>query len=170
MKPRSPDGITSTHIEDTAGANPFPTFFLVLFLGMGIAGVFGGRSAPVNIVRQNSTTLSVKMPQTIRNGMFFEAEIAVKADRRINELAIAVAAPLWREMTINTTMPSAAEETYESGRYRFSFGSLEAGQTYRFKIDGQINPSLFASTNGEIAVFDGKAQLARLPITMKVLP
>ena len=87
-----------------------------------------------------------------------------------DDLVIAISAPLWRQMTINTMIPAASEESYSQGAQRFSFGKLEAGDSFRFKIDGQINPSLFAGTRGEIAVLDGDRRIVGTPVTMKVLP
>ena len=73
-------------------------------------------------------------------------------------------------MTINTMIPAASEESFKGGAYRFSYGALRAGETLVVKIDGQINPPLFAGTEGEIALFDGERRLGGMPLKIKVLP
>ena len=44
------------------------------------------------------------------------------------------------------------------------------GETLDIKIDGQINPSLFAGTQGRIELRDGERVLAAVPVEMTVLP
>lgn len=38
------------------------------------------------------------------------------------------------------------------------------------KVDGQINPPLTLGTRGEVVLLDGARVLARVPVTMRVLP
>jgi len=143
---------------------------LAAILGAGLFGAFGGQPDPVRQVRTDIATIGVRAPRILRNGMIFETVIEVKPQRPVGNLVIAISDGLWREMTINTTMPSAQQESDAQGVRRFSFGRVEAGKTFRFKIDGQINPPLFAGTSGEIAAYDGEKEIASLPIRMRVLP
>lgn len=165
-----PDGISQQNIGESPRANPIPLLLLATLLGLGLASVFGGQPSRVTHSMGNQTHLSVKVPHILRNGVFFETVIEVRADRQIEQLAIAVSDPLWRDMTINTMIPAASEESYKRGAHIFSFGKLEAGESFRFKIDGQINPPLFAGTRGEIAAFDGDRKLVATPVVMRVLP
>jgi len=114
--------------------------------------------------------MSVRTPETLRNGMAFETIVEVTPQRPIGDLVIAVSDGLWREMTINTMIPAAGDESHRSGFHRFSFGETKPGETLRFKIDGQINPPLFAGTSGEVVALDGERRLASVPVMIKVLP
>src|SRR3546814_1697109 len=67
-------------------------------------------------------------------------------------------------MTVNTMIPAPAEESFEDGYFRFSYGPLDAGERLHVRIDGQINPPLFAGTRGEIAVFDGDRRVGSMPL------
>jgi hypothetical protein len=73
-------------------------------------------------------------------------------------------------MTINTMTPAPGEEQFKDGAFRFDYGPLKAGETLDIKIDGQINPPLFAGTRGQIALFDGERELAATPLHITVLP
>lgn len=170
MQSPAPDGISQDHERSAGGPSPLPILFLGAILAAGLGGLYGGQSDPVREVRADGTTLSVRAPATLRNGMFFETVIEVTPTRPVDDLVIAVSDGLWREMTINTMIPAAQEESHAHGYQRFSFGKAEPGDTLRFKIDGQVNPPLFAGTSGEIAAFDSERKLAGLPVRMRVLP
>ena len=77
---------------------------------------------------------------------------------------------MWKDFTVNTMVPAAAEERFADGRFRFSYGPVEAGKAIVVKIDSQINPSLVGGTAGHVAVYDGETLLAELPVAIAVRP
>lgn len=170
MAAQPPDGITQEHESNSRRANPWPLILLALLLGAGLTGLFGGQPPVVRQASNDMVALSVRTPETLRNGMAFETVVEVTPHRPIGDLVIAVSDGLWREMTINTMIPAAGEESHKSGLHRFSFGEVEPGETFRFKVDGQINPPLFAGTSGEVVALDGERRLASVPVRIKVLP
>ena len=166
-----PNGISQRNIVGSRrGPRTAPLLLLCALMGAGLAGALGGQPSPVVQSKHDGTTLSVKAPHILRNGLFFETVIEVKSHQPVDDLVIAVSDQLWRDMTINTMIPAASEESFKQGFHRFSFGRLDAGEALRFKIDGQVNPPLFAGTQGEIAAYDGDRKLVGTPVTMRVLP
>jgi len=174
MATPAPDGISDIHLHPRRGyaghANPLPLLILVAVLAAGLLGLLGGQPDPVRISRNAAAEIAVRAPATLRNGMFFEMTVDVTPRRPVKDLTIAVSGALWHEMTINTTMPSADKEEFKDGAFRFSFGEVKAGETRRFKIDGQVNPPMFLGTHGEVAAFDGETRLVSVPIRIKVRP
>ncbi|WP_293977194.1 hypothetical protein [Sphingomonas sp.] len=170
MEAQAPDGITQEHESNSRRANPWPLILLAVLLGAGLTGLFGGQPAIVRQASNDLVSLSVRTPETLRNGMAFETIVEVTPHRPIDDLVIAVSDGLWREMTINTMIPAAGDESHKSGFHRFSFGEAEPGETFRFKVDGQINPPLFAGTSGAVLALDGERRLAAVPVRIKVLP
>lgn len=170
MATQSPDGITQEHQSNSRRANPWPLLLLAALLGIGLSGIFAGQPATIRRAVSDSAALAVRMPDTLRNGMAFETVIEVTPRRPVGNLVIAMSDGLWREMTINTMMPAAGEESHKDASHRFSFGRAEAGETFRFKIDGQINPPLFAGTSGMIIALDGETALTTVLVRIKVLP
>ncbi|MCW2361903.1 MULTISPECIES: hypothetical protein [Sphingobium] len=170
MATPAPDGITQEHESNSRRANPWPLVLLTVILGAGLTGLFAGQAPVVRKTSNDRITLVVQTPETLRNGMVFETIVEVTPRKPVGELVIAVSDDLWREMTINTMIPAASEERYKGGSRQFSFGEAKPGETFRFKIDGQINPPLFAGTRGKIAALDGERELAALPVHIKVLP
>jgi len=53
---------------------------------------------------------------------------------------------------------------------RWSYGPMKAGDSLTIKIDGQINPPLFAGTHGAFMVYDGTRKLGALPLSIRVFP
>ncbi|MFN4096895.1 MAG: hypothetical protein ACK4GG_09020 [Sphingomonas sp.] len=167
-----PDGIDPVHAEPRDGAWR-RWIAIVLLAGVMIAallGAFGGGKARPLIVERPGVRLEVATPRVIRNGVFFETLIRVTARAPIDNAVIAVDATLWRDMTINTMLPAPGEESFKDGAFQFDYGPLRPGETLDIKIDGQINPPLFAGTRGRIAVLDGGSELAAVPLDITVLP
>lgn len=168
-----PDGIKEpVHRARLWDRHASPISFLILggLVAAAAAGLFGGQPSPRIEADFGIAQLSVKTPKVIRNGEFFETAIDIRADAPIADATLAVESGLWRDMTINTMIPAAAEEEYKDGEYRFTYGPLEAGDTLSIKIDGQINPPLFAGNEGLIALYDGERLLGRRAFRIKVLP
>lgn len=170
-----PDGIAPDHLDPRAGGGRGQRRWLALILLSvlmlaALLGLFGGGPARTMAAQTGAARLEVATPRVIRNGEFFETRVRITARHSIDKAVVAVAAPLWRDMTINTMIPAPAEETMATGSFRFDYGPLDAGEVLEIKIDGQINPPLFAGTRGAIAVLDGERELARVPVAIRVLP
>lgn len=153
---------------------PFAAVLPIMVLGAivvaALLGVFGGgKSTPMQAMSP-AATLTVTTPQTLRSGLFFETRITIAAHRAIDDVVIAVPPELWRDQTINTTIPNAEKEEADDDLFRFHYGPLAAGKTLTIKFDGQLNPPLFAGTRGSIALQDGETPLARIPLHYRVWP
>jgi len=114
--------------------------------------------------------MAVHMPTAIRNGEFLETAIEIRANMAIADATLAIETGLWRDITINTMIPAATEETFKDGEYRFAYGPLAEGETVRVKIDGQINPPLFGGNAGYITLYDGERLIGRRHFRIKVHP
>ena len=118
----------------------------------------------------DTATVTWHAPARIRNGEFFEIRLQVDAHERIEELVVGVDSTLWEDFTINTFFPAAEEEASEDGELRFTFGPLDAGGSFRMKVDAKINPDMLWRNEGTVTVYDGEEPIAELPIVMEVLP
>lgn len=140
---------------------------LLLTAGLGF---LGGQPSPPKSADFGDARLVVKTPTIIRNGEFFETDLTLTARAPIGDAVIAVSPALWHDMTVNTMIPAPVEESFKDGQFHFSYGPLDAGDSVHVKIDGQINPPLFAGTSGEIAVLDGSRRIGAMPLRIRVLP
>ena len=168
-----PDGIGPGHLEPHRGlarhASPASIVVLAALVVFGLSGLAGSRSGTTDIANA-AVELSVRAPSVVRNGEMLEAVIDVRPRRRIGKLVIGIEEGLWREVTVNSMVPAAAEESFEGGLFRFAFAAVEPGQSFVFKIDQQVNPALGGRNRGRVVVFDDKDRLAELPLELMVLP
>lgn len=169
-----PDGISPAAALPQRGwrqqSGLLPLLLLAALLALAVAGLFGGAPTDWRRVNTEAADLEIQVPRTLRSGMFFEFRIRITPRRPVDDLRLAVSPTLWRDLTINTHIPTAAEEAVENGEFHFAYGPAAAGETLEIKVDGQVNPALFAGTEGRLAAYDGDSQLAALPISIRVLP
>lgn len=171
---RFPDGLDEENLHGgrlfARHASPLSIIILGTLLVLALFDVAGGHPSTPIKRDLGAATLTVDTPTTLRNGEFFETRIDVRANADIDDAVIAMTPGLWRDMTINTTLPSPAEETFKKGLLRWSYGPMKSGETLHVKIDGQVNPPLLAGTSGSIMLYDGDRPLGQLPLSIKVFP
>ncbi len=142
---------------------------LSCIMALGLSGWLGKPTSEISI-EEAGARLTIEMPGAIRNGDFYETRIRVRALQDIGKLQIEVSPELWREVTVNSMIPSPESEGFEGGSFRFGFASLDAGNEFLFKIASQINPRLIGKLEGHIRVLDDGRVLADTARTMRVLP
>lgn len=169
--PRYPDGI-APEAAGARGANLNWLSLAVLGAVMlaALLGLFGGGKARSLVADVPAARLELHTPRVLRSGMFFETRLYVTAKAPIADAVIVVPASLWRDMTINTMIPAPGDEQADRQAFRFSYGELKPGELLEIKIDGQINPPLFAGTYGTVELHDGERPLAAIPVEIAVLP
>lgn len=170
--PFYPDGIDPSHAAPRG--RRWRRWIAVAVLGTimlaALLGAFGGGKVRPVVVENDAARVEVRTPRVLRNGVFFETHVQITARQPIDNAVVAVSRSLWRDMTINTMIPAPAEESSEGDMFRFDYGPLKAGETRDIKIDGQINPPLFAGAEGRIALRDGERALVAVPLAITVLP
>ena len=170
--PASPDGIEEKHVQPVAGwrrhASPLS---LAVFGGVVLLAMTGFLGHERTWTAEGAgTTLSVHMPELIRNGEFFEIRVAVESQEPIGELVVGIDQAIWEDMTINTLIPAATDESSEDGEFRFTFAELAPGTRFLLKIDAQVNPDILGSNEGSITLYDGEAPLSEVQVDLGVLP
>ena len=169
---RAPDGIGEEHAQPPEAwrrhASPLALVVFAAVMVLGVTGVLG-READWR-ADVNGVDLAVHTSEIIRNGEFFEMRVSVEADEPIGELVIGVESGLWEDMTVNTMIPAASDETGTDGEFRFTFAELEAATPFVLKVDLQVNPDIVAGNRGAVTVYDGEEPLATTEVTITVLP
>lgn len=168
-----PEGIDKRHTLPHRGPAKHASVISILLLGgilaVAATGVLGGSTTTVQ--RESAAVRAeLEVPTVLRNGEFFEMRVEVSARRPIANLGVGVGAKLWRDVTVNTMIPAATEETFRDGSYQFSFGRLEQSKRFVSKIDGQINPARRGPTEGTVDILDGDRVLLSIPLQITVLP
>lgn len=167
-----PDGISDRNVLPVGGwlrhASPAGLLVFGAVVVLAFSGLLGhertwSATAP-------GASLDVHAPEIIRNGEFFEMRVRIAAHETIGELVIGIDEDLWEDITVNTMIPAAAEESSEDGEVRFTFAELPAGTTFLFKVDLQVNPDIVLGNQGAVTLYDGTAELATTDLTITVLP
>ncbi len=169
----APDGISDRHVKPRPWSrHASPLAFLVLgaMVALAVSGTLGGGKNTTAIARGAEASLSVNTPQHIRNGQLFETRIIVEATAPIGDLVVALPPSLWRDLTINSLIPAPGEEEFADGLFKFRYGAFKAGERLEIKVANQINPALIGRNRGAVILFDGERPLARVPLTLTVLP
>ena len=172
-EPVRPQGIEHKQIHAAKGSifrrGPFGVVALAVVLGPAFFGVYGSDATLVGAGPE--VRLTVAGPRRIRNGEYLEIILNVEAQSRVKETVVLVGASLFRDITVNTLLPSPSEEGFRDDSFEFRFGLLDAGERLEVKIDAQINPNHTPSANeGAIAVADGEIVLAKVDYVIEVLP
>lgn len=167
-----PQGLEAKHLRPSGVAFRawFPLLLLAAIVTFAMLGLFGGGPAPWTRVSAPAAELRIHAPRTLRSGVFFEMNVMVIARDDLTDATVAIRPELWRDMTINTTLPEPGEQEFRDGMIRFRYGPLKAGERIEAKFDGQVNPQLFGGTRGEVALLDGDRRLASVPLHIRVLP
>jgi hypothetical protein len=169
-----PDGIGREALALHPGRARLLSLLPLLVLGtilvLALAGLFGGKTTDWRSVRNDAVELQAAVPRVMRSGVLFEFRFRITPQRRFEDLRLALSPELLRDFTINTTIPEPGEQESTGGLFHLSYGPAEAGETIEIKIDGQINPALVWGTDGRIAIFDGDAEIASMPVEITVLP
>ena len=170
---KAPDGIERRHIDPTGRAwrNGVGLVVFSVTVVLSLFGVYGREHTVAATDGEGGVRASVHLPEVLRNGEFFEMQFRIEVgEAAVEDLTIAVDASVWRDITVNTFIPAASEETSEEEAYRFAFGPMEAGSTFVAKVDAQVNPDILGANSGVIGVYDGEQLLLELPVEIGVLP
>jgi hypothetical protein len=167
-----PDGIRSEHATPRGGwrrhASPLALAAFGAVIVLGLTGLLGHERDWRS--EADGVSLAVHAPEITRNGEFLEMRITVEAATAIDDLAIGVDKALWEDMTVNTLIPAATEETGIDDEFRFAFGPIEAGSTFDLKVDLQVNPDIVGGNEGPLTVYDGDRPITAVDIAITVLP
>lgn len=173
-RPPPPDGIRDEHVRPNwffgRHANPLSIILLTALFIAGLSGLAGGGPRTEHVVRNAAGDFKVLAPTISRNGDIFEIRFRVEAHAAIGKLVIGIEPDLWSQITTNSTVPQAADESFEDGLIRFAFDRLDADEAFEFVVQQQINPDLVGVNSGRVVFLDDKRPLAQLPMRLTVLP
>lgn len=167
-----PEGIEEEHQRPLPGWRRHASPLSILVFGgvvvLGMSGVLGHERDWH--ASEGGVDLRVHAPEVIRNGEFFEMRVHVLSEAAIDELVIGIEASLWEDLTVNTMIPAATEESSEDGELLFTFSALEPGTEFLWKVDLQVNPDIVLGNEGSVTIYDGEERLVSADLSIDVLP
>lgn len=170
---QAPFGIDPHHCAVSRFArmrSPLAIVVFVVVLGSAMLGWLGGGANTAKAFVSPRATVAIEYQPILRSGNWFETLLTVTPRADVKDLVIAIDQSLWRGMSIDTLAPDAESAEATGGRYTYHFGTVKAGERFRMKFDGQIQPRALRRLSGDIRVQDGTRPLLAFPLTVTVLP
>ena len=137
-----------------------------------VAALLGtvGQSPTTLHAQAPAATLTVKAPERVRGGLFFQGRLDIVARERIGAPRIVLGEGWTEEMQLNTIEPSPASESSSDGRLALGYDALRPGDHLTVWMQFEVNPTGVGRRDRTVALFDGGRLLARAPAKVTVLP
>jgi hypothetical protein len=134
-----------------------------------LAGAFG-QSDETARAQSAAATLTVRAPDRIRGGLFFQGRLDIVARERIDTPRV-VLGPGWTEqLQLNTLEPAPASETSSAGQLELEYDPLRAGDHLTVWMQFEANPTGVGTHERGVTLLDGDRALAHVPGTLTSLP
>lgn len=170
---KPPYGIDPVHCEVSPASRwrtPLAALVFLAVLGSALMGWLGGGSPEVTEYRARDARAVIEYEPILRSGNWFETVVTATPAVDVEDLVVAIDDTLWRGMSIDTLVPDAESAEALDGRYAYHFGKVKAGEAFRLKIDGQIQPRALRTLSGSMEIRDGERPLLAVPVKVTVLP
>lgn len=144
---------------------------LGVIMALALSGLLGGAHPERSEKQASGDRLAVDAPGILRSGLFFEIVATIETQNGISKPELAFSENYLRDVTVNTVMPDAAQQGFADGAFTFEFDPLKPGDSFKVKLDAQVNPTLGGGGGeGWIELRDDGNPLVRIPLEMTVLP
>ena len=142
---------------------------LAVVPALALLNFFGQRPASKTVTTP-AARLKLYVPDRVRSGLIYEARFHIWAKTQLDDAAI-VLSPGWTEgTTVNTLEPSPTDETSVDGRVRFDLGKVEAGHSFLFFLQLQVNPTNVGRRSTDVYLYDGPRKLLTVHRTVTIFP
>jgi hypothetical protein len=144
-------------------------FLLAAFVAVGLANFFGQATGETS-VENDAARLTLRAPDAMRSGLFYQVMFRVDALRELKEPAL-VLDPGWVEgYTINTYQPDPLEWEHRNGRNVLLYGPIPAGGHLIARLQYQVNTTAIGSRMQHLVLEDEGVPLLRLEHEAFVYP
>jgi len=144
-------------------------FLLAAFIVVGLANVFGQVTGETS-VENDDARLTLRAPDAVRSGLFYQVMFRVDARRELKEPAL-VLDPGWVEgFTINTYQPDPVEWQHRDGRNVLLYGAVPAGGHLIARLQYQVNTTAIGPRTQNVVLEDEGIPLLHLEHDSFVFP
>jgi hypothetical protein len=144
-------------------------FLLAAFVAVGLANVFGQATGETSVAN-DAARLTLRAPDAIRSGLFYQVMFRVDARRELKEPAL-VLDPGWVEgFTVNAYQPEPVEWEHRNGRNVLLYGPIPAGGHLIARLQYQVNTTAIGPRMQHVVLEDRGVPLLRLEHEAFVYP
>jgi hypothetical protein len=129
-----------------------------------------GQGDDVGHAQAPAAALTVRAPERVRGGLFFQGRIDVVARERIGRPRIVLADGWTEELQLNTLEPAPAAESSSRGRLELEYDPLHTGDHLTIWMQFEVNPTGAGRRDRSVALLDDDRLVARVPAEITVLP
>lgn len=142
---------------------------MLAFVIAGLAGAFG-QVERTSTVTGKSASVSVRVPESLRGGLYWPAQIRITAREKIAAPVVVLGAGYIDGMQLNSLTPAPVSETTRSGRLVYTFPTLDAGRTLDVRMQLQVNPTTVGRQDLGVRVEGAGIDPIVIPRSARVLP
>jgi len=146
--------------------------FVTLFAAIAVAALLDafGQKSSTTTVEATEGSVSVRAPDAVRGGLFFQTLLEVRARTRIAEPRIVLDGGVLDGMQVNSIEPAPASEASRNGLVELSYDAVEPGELLRIWMQFEVNPTNAGRHSYGIEVDDATQPIARVQRTLRVFP
>ena len=142
--------------------------FALIAIGA-LAGLIGQRPSGSE-ASSPAARMTLKAPDIVRGGIFFESRIDIRALAPIEHPRLVFDDGWLVGMQVNSVEPAAESESSRDGRLVLSYGALETGDVLRVHLQFEVNPTNVGTRPYGLELDDAERRLVRIDRSIRVLP
>jgi hypothetical protein len=135
----------------------------------GLASVFGQRPSSESGTGA-AAALTVEAPSALRGGVVWQALFRIDAVQALAAPELVFDQGWFDSMTLNSTEPEAADQSFEAGRSVFTYGPVPAGGQLVVRLQFQVNPTALGRRSQSVSLQDQGDVLAHVSRSVFVYP
>jgi hypothetical protein len=145
---------------------------LTVFALIAAAALYGliGQRASSAESSGPAATLSLKAPEVVRGGLFFQATLDVHATQAIDRPRFVLDDGWLEGLQVNSIEPAPGSETSRDGRVVLSYDTLQPGDRLKVWLQFEVNPTNVGRRSFAVELDDGTDRIARIDRKITVLP
>lgn len=135
-----------------------------------LLNLFGQRTS-TSRAQGPQAKLEVRVPHTVRGGLFFQGRFDILAQDRIHAPTLVLGNGWAEQLQIDTIEPSPAKESSSDGRLSLTFDPLATGDHLTVWMQFEVNPTAGpARRDQSVALLDGGRPIAAIHHALNVFP
>lgn len=142
---------------------------MLAFVIAGLAGAFGQVESTTTVTGK-SAQVSVRVPESLRGGLYWPAHIRITAREKIAAPTVVLGAGYIQGMQLNSLTPTPVSEQTRDGRLVWAYPTLEAGDTLDVRLQLQVNPTTVGREDLGVRVEGAGIDPVVIPRSVRVLP
>jgi hypothetical protein len=134
-----------------------------------LVGAFGQQDETVT-ASASGATLTVRAPERVRGGLFFQGRMDIAARERIRRPRVVLGDGWTEELQLNTLEPAPASESSRDGRLELEYDAIDEGERLTLWLQFEANPTGAGHRDRSVELLDGDRRLAMTGGDLTVLP